>query len=196
MSNIEFTVHPALDPLPREPEKWHNRFVRYALMDPEKRSLLALYNEDRLAEGKPKGTRAPHGWSEAAEKWEWRRRAREYDEYNRRVRIQMEEAERTKMIQRHMQIAQAAQAKVLQWLKDPGRNLDAPQDVIRWMEVAIKLERQARGLPAELLDLQHMTDEQLVARYSGLLSRLGGAELLELEAEAREARAAAQERIR
>jgi hypothetical protein len=101
-------------------------------------------------------------------------RAAEYDDYNRRQRITLEEQERRKMLDRHIQIAQAAQTKALLWLRDQGNNLSDPSDVARFIDMSVKIERQARGLPGEMLEMLQMSDEQLLARYASLMAKLQG----------------------
>ncbi|MFI1733983.1 hypothetical protein ACH40E_33175 [Streptomyces acidicola] len=125
-----------------------------------------------------------HRWVLRAEAWD-----REQD---RLWRAEQHQAARD-VARRHARLASAAQSKIVAQLQqlDPSRL--SPSDVIRWLEVTIRIERQAYGMdladgaPAakgsEAADVSSLTDEERRARMEQLrrelearIGTLGGTE--------------------
>ncbi|MER6010203.1 hypothetical protein [Streptomyces bluensis] len=125
-----------------------------------------------------------HRWVLRAEAWD-----REQD---RLWRAEQHQAARD-VARRHARLASAAQSKIVAQLQqlDPSRL--SPSDVIRWLEVTIRIERQAYGMdvadvaPAtkgsEAADVSGLTDEERRARMEQLrrelearIGTLGGTE--------------------
>lgn len=82
--------------------------------------------------------------------WSWGYRCFEYDRYLDRVDVEALVRYRRTMNKRHRDIAMAAQGKIVQYLQRMDVKDMKPSDLARWLEVAIKVERQAAG--AELPD--------------------------------------------
>ncbi|MEW2300015.1 hypothetical protein AB0958_08540 [Streptomyces sp. NPDC006655] len=124
-----------------------------------------------------------HRWVPRTEAWD-----REQD---RLWRAERQQAAR-EVARRHARLASAAQSKIVSQLQqlDPARL--SPSDVIRWLEVTIRIERQAYGMDLadaaasaskgqETADVSALTDEERRARMEQLrrelearISTLGG----------------------
>ncbi|KPI15699.1 hypothetical protein OK074_2144 [Actinobacteria bacterium OK074] len=116
-----------------------------------------------------------HRWVLRVEAWD-----REQDRVWRAERYQ---AARD-VARRHARLASAAQSKIVAQLQqlDPSRL--SPSDVIRWLEVTIRIERQAYGMDLteaaatvgstgpETADVSGLTDEERRARMEQLRREL------------------------
>ncbi|WP_435059415.1 hypothetical protein [Streptomyces sp. bgisy060] len=114
-----------------------------------------------------------HRWVLRAEAWD-----REQD---RLWRAERHQAAR-EVARRHARLASAAQSKIVAQLQqlDPSRL--SPSDVIRWLEVTIRIERQAYGMDladatansagTETADVSGLTDEERRARMEQLRREL------------------------
>lgn len=116
-----------------------------------------------------------HRWVLRAEAWD-----REQD---RLWRAERQQAGR-EVARRHARLASAAQSKIVAQLQqlDPARL--SPSDVIRWLEVTIRIERQAYGMDLtdaaaaaaakgpETADVSALTDEERRARMEQLRREL------------------------
>lgn len=87
--------------------------------------------------------------------WSWVERARLYDEEKERQYLLQQEEERKKMAERHAKQSMMFQNKVLERLRTIDPNRLTPADLIKWFEVAVKVERQARGESTEKHELNH-----------------------------------------
>lgn len=63
-----------------EPDLWFGRFRMYIEMGPN-RTMLAVMNRDRLANGKQKVSHITHVWTKSCSYWRWRDRAAAYDDW-------------------------------------------------------------------------------------------------------------------
>jgi hypothetical protein len=114
-----------------------------------------------------------HRWVLRAEAWD-----REQD---RLWRAEQHQAAR-EVARRHARLASAAQSKIVVQLQqlDPSRL--SPSDVIRWLEITIRIERQAYGMDlteasarstgTETADVTGLTDEERRARMEQLRREL------------------------
>ncbi|MEU0443576.1 hypothetical protein ABZ202_28245 [Streptomyces sp. NPDC006186] len=115
-----------------------------------------------------------HRWVLRAEAWD-----REQD---RLWRAEQQQAAR-EVARRHARLASAAQSKIVAQLQqlDPSRL--SPSDVIRWLEVTIRIERQAYGMDLadaaaatskvpDTADVSGLTDEERRARMEQLRREL------------------------
>ncbi|MFI5685834.1 hypothetical protein [Streptomyces sp. NPDC051636] len=114
-----------------------------------------------------------HRWVLRAEAWD-----REQD---RLWRAEQHQAAR-EVARRHARLASAAQSKIVAQLQqlDPSRL--SPSDVIRWLEVTVRIERQAYGMDlaeaaagsarVETTDVSGLTDEERRARMEQLRREL------------------------
>ncbi|MFI1563895.1 hypothetical protein ACH4ZX_12680 [Streptomyces sp. NPDC020490] len=115
-----------------------------------------------------------HRWVLRAEAWD-----REQD---RLWRADQQQAAR-EVARRHARLASAAQSKIVAQLQqlDPSRL--SPSDVIRWLEVTVRIERQAYGMDlaeaavgratgTEPADVSGLTDEERRSRMEQLRREL------------------------
>lgn len=131
---------------------WYDRFFKYYLPIGPERSLTAAFNAWLEAKGKGGQKRSPTGsWRRCSEQYNWIERAMAWDDFQRQKQKEALQAEIDEMVKRHIAEARVMQNIAVQRLgvlqKDPSE-LSATE-VRRFMVDAIKLEREARGLPDE-----------------------------------------------
>src|SRR3990172_303869 len=85
------------DRLDGETNRWWQRFGRFRLLGPD-RSILAVFNEWRLAKSREVSRSAPKTWRTAADRWRWRERAEAWDESLRAPAAAAAEAERLRVL--------------------------------------------------------------------------------------------------
>jgi hypothetical protein len=164
-----------IDRLAGETSSAYAAFLDYLYMTPA-RSVRGLHERyvARAKEGaKPPTTRLATLWT-WSRTYQWTARVEAYEAIERAKRMEQEQKAREAMTKRHMQIAQALQAKVLQWLKDQENNLSRPADVLAAFKVAVEVERRAMGVPDTFLQITNLSDDELVTRYQHVLTRLTG----------------------
>lgn len=135
----------------------------------------------KVASTLKKGRSLVERWSDAHQ---WVLRAEAWDREQDRVwRAERQQATRD-VVRRHARLASAAQAKLVAQLQqlDPARL--TPGDLIRWLEITIRIERQAYGIDqAEALaaaksgtvdvpDVTELSDEERRARMEQLRREL------------------------
>ena len=131
--------------LENETSRAYHAFCIYRDMGPE-RSLEKVRKKLR-EEGKKVTIALIYKWSK---KYNWVERAIAYDDYlDGLKRIEQEKAIK-EMAERHAQIAKAMLDKVYERVIKIDPNKLKPSDVAKWVEVAIKIERLARGEPTEI----------------------------------------------
>lgn len=82
-------------------------------------------------------------------KWSWHKRAIAWDaELDEQVREAQEKA-RKEMSERHIKEAMLMQQKLVESLKNIDPSELTPNDIARWLDTAVKIERMARGEPTE-----------------------------------------------
>lgn len=162
-----------------EPPDAYNAFLDYLMQPANDRSVRRLV--DQYIRKKADGASVPSvrpatifGWSS---KFTWQERIDAYDDNERRKRLAEAQKEIDTMHRRHIQIAQAMQGKVLLWLKEAENTLDKPADLVGFLKVATELERKARGMPNEIIELSGMSTDELVRKYRNLLLMLGREEV-------------------
>src|SRR5258707_3251345 len=137
MREHEYVPAPELEQLPGEPARWFERFIRYALLPPERRSVLAVYRSE--VEAAQKGTKKPNqepgAWKVAIVNWRWKQRAAEHDDRQRAILLAEHAEARTKMNQHHIRVALAMQERAVEWLLDRQNKLRTPQDVVIFLRV-------------------------------------------------------------
>ncbi len=152
----------------------HAALVDYAYMGEHHRSLKRLV--ESYQERKRRGEDVPSVRLPTLETWSarfaWQDRIRVFDMDQRARRMLANQAELDTMHKRHAQLAQAFQAKVLEWLKDPLSKIYQPQDAATFLKLAVSIERQSRGVPSVVAELHSLTDQQLLDRYMGLIEAL------------------------
>lgn len=157
---------------------WFDRFDRlYRPQGPE-RSLLRAYNAWRVEVGKSASKKSvANSWDKVAKQWHWKGRAEAWDEAERQKRAVLEEQERTEMLKRHIKLATAMQgvgARKLQHISQKPEELDAKEARL-YVKDGTAIERTARGLPEHLVAVTEMTNDELAAKYAGLLAGVSGA---------------------
>lgn len=88
--------------------------------------------------------------------WNWEQRALAYDNHLIEIEIETLKAERIAAAKRHVKIARSFQNKVIKRLSSLKPEDLGPKDLTSWVDVAVKIERQALGEPTELI-LQQLT---------------------------------------
>lgn len=69
---------------------------------------------------------------------------------------------------RHVKLAQAAQNKIVARLQTLNADSLSPSDLIRWLEVSVRLERQGLGMADRVEVTEHTTPENERADLGGL----------------------------
>jgi len=104
---------------------------------------------------------------------EWVRRAAEYDAWKLNKRRCRMENEALAMAERHVEMAITIQDEVISKLIEFNHKNLTNADIIKWFEIAVKIERLSRGQPTEKIiqentgtlnimqQISEMTDEQL-----------------------------------
>ena len=93
------------------------------------------------------------------ERWssqnDWVERVKAYDYEMDRQALKQEEKKRRDMAKRHANYATVFQQKVLERLQTMNPAELSTGDMIRWFEVAVKIERLSRGEPTDISSLEH-----------------------------------------
>jgi len=161
--------HPKVRPLAADRDPWERqpgegrvayaRFVLYRDMGPAERSLSKV--------AKQVG-RSRAMMERLSVRWQWVFRSEQYDAHQERLRQETLRREQEEMLRRHAAVAALAIQKVLLRLRGgrdrivtpEGQQQEVPvaalhpehldaQDLARLADVAVKIERLARGLPTE-----------------------------------------------
>lgn len=147
---------------------------------------FACYRDLGLSRSVSKVAGTLHKARTLIERWstahQWVLRAEAWDrEQDRLWRGERQQAAR-EVARRHARLASAAQAKLVAQLQqlDPSRL--SPADVIRWLEVTVRIERQAYGIdlaeaaggPAapDVADVTGLSDEERRARMEQMRREL------------------------
>jgi len=173
-----------------EPTLWYERFWVW-LHDP-RRSMLGVYNGERVKAGKGKAESPPGAWTKAAEKWKWSERAQAWDD-NEHERLEEEWEARRKELRgvewsmAHALIDKAKQMLVFPLASTTREVMEAGGKVTnvttvnpaRWSvrdaamlaDTASKLARLAASLPTDKSEVdvidkrsaEELTDDELAA---------------------------------
>ena len=114
-------------------------------------------------------------------KYNWVRRAAEFDAEEDRLWRQSLTFERRRMAQRHAEITVSAQGKLVEWLETVDGKELPPHEAVRLFEVACKVEQTALGNPMKLhiehsdadLDLEDLTVEEVLDQLRTLYIEIG-----------------------
>lgn len=154
-----------------EPILWFGRFDRIYRPLGTERSLQAAYNVWRKEKGSEPSTTTPNWWTLRANEWHWRERAESWDAEQRRLRMIAEQEALDEMYRQHTQAAILMRGIGIIKLDQLRQNRDAvgeevsPSDARLLVKDGIEIERTARGLPKEFVEILGMTDDELLARY-------------------------------
>ena len=139
------------DRQPGESSKAYGHFCRYRDMGQE-RSLRKLAAD---TETKSRLRQLQH-WSS---RWKWVERCQQYDDQlERQARVEQEK-ERRDMMKRHAKIAVLGQNVVVKGIEkllseiEQGSRKPTASDLSRLLDVAVRVERLARGQPTEISEL-------------------------------------------
>jgi len=160
------------DRLADEPINWFYRFDRhYRALGPERRIEQAWRNWKTENAAESNGKRPPKQWYQNAKRWKWNERAGSWDASIRRERHQAETTAVKEMLDRHVEVSVALLEKAAEWIQN--HRIENASDAIRAFRVAVELERKSRSLPDYLLEIQNMTDEELIEKYKHLAAAIG-----------------------
>jgi len=168
--------HPLWEIQIGEDPMWHTRFNRYLLLN-ESRSVRKTYAAELESKGKSIKTHqaTPPDWQEIALLWRWYDRGIAWDNDQMRKLMQHNEQKMRDMYDRHLERALLLQSNGIRGLLDQDGKPKAAPDMataMRLVEVGIKLERQARGVPDHITEIAYLSDEQLLAKYAATLEEL------------------------
>ncbi len=147
--------------LPGEPDKAWLAFRIFRDIGPKRsydetaRRYYAPNEAAGEAHSGRKKSRAGSSIKRWAHEWRWNERASAFDAHLDREAVAAQEEERRDMARRHVKQAKALQFKAIERLAnmDPGEL--GPQDVLRYLVEATKLERLAMGEPTERVEEEH-----------------------------------------
>ncbi len=145
---------------PGESSKAYAVFCVYRDLGPE-RSLEKVV--PKL--GKRRAKQVLERWSV---KYGWVARVHAYDDYIERKKREEKEKAILEMAERHAREAMAIQQKALERLRDIDPSELSPFELIRWIEVAVKIERLSRGEPTEIG--QQEVEAQVMSTYEDKLA--------------------------
>jgi hypothetical protein len=116
------------------------------------RDMGAARSLAKVAEKLGKSTTLLSRWSA---KHDWVERCRKYDEYMEREYLLQQAEERRKMAERHAKQAMMFQNKILERMRSLDPRELSPNDLIRWFDIAVKIERLSRGESTEIQKVEH-----------------------------------------
>ena len=137
------TIAGAGERRPGEGQEAFAAFARYRGMGSERSTA-------RVAQEFGKSKRLIERWSS---RWDWVRRAAEWDRVLDRARRETHLRAITEMAERHAKMAVAVQGRVITRLNQLDPAELSPSDLIRWFEISVKIERLSRGEPTESTQL-------------------------------------------
>lgn len=140
---------------PKEPSKSWQSFVMYRDLGPN-RSLEAV----RKALGVSLML-----MERRCSLWRWVSRAEAWDDYlDRQARVVVVD-ERQEAARRHLQISRAFQGKVIEKLQSLEGVKLSPRDASTWLDIAVKIERQALGESTEKIEVETAAVEPFLLRF-------------------------------
>ena len=171
-----------------ESKSANTALIDYTLMGAGERSLRKLCDQYRAhkAEGDDPPTVRLETLEDWSRKYRWQDRVAVYDAEQRAKRIAETRADVDGMNKRHIRIANALLARALLWINATEEIKDGPQEgtkvlkheltkpseVLAFIKLGADMERRARGMPTAVLELQSLTDDELLARHEQVLAAL------------------------
>jgi hypothetical protein len=160
----------AWDRLPGEPARAYAAFTLWLSLGPE-RTLSAAAEAARKASaegrGRPPRAKTLGNW---ARRWRWEERAAAWDAEQARRRLAIAAREIDEMHQRHLQFAAALQGRLARRISELDPSALSPADVVRWLEAAVRIEREARGLSSATVSVRHEEAGEQAALVRRLLA--------------------------
>jgi len=184
MSDSVVDGTPVWERLEGEPYQWFHKFYSFFRPQGPGRSIEEAYRWFKDDEAPfLKGERPSQAWYDNAKEWDWRGRARAFDEYQRRSRYVAEEAAREEANERFNEYASDMQklgvGRIKEMLEIVGTEDDivkmSSEDARKMLEAGVKLEQSILGLPSWVVKVQGMSDNELIKHYNQLLKEIGGA---------------------
>ncbi|MCL6611189.1 MAG: hypothetical protein K6T66_06590 [Peptococcaceae bacterium] len=127
---------------PGESSKAYAAFCVYRDLGPERSLEKALQNLSKK--------RAKWQLWQWSSKYNWVARCQAYDDYIERRKREEKERAILEMAERHARLAVAFQQKVVERLRELNPAELEPRDLSKWLDIAVKVERLARGEPTEI----------------------------------------------
>jgi hypothetical protein len=100
--------------------------------------------------------------------YDWHERANVMDNEAERRAAADSVRRKAEMVKRHANIGQGMQAKAVEYLKEHG--VDNGAQAVTAAKVGIDIERTAEGLPAWIVDIMGMSDDDAEAEYNRLVA--------------------------
>ena len=134
----------------------------------------------RVARKLKKSVTLIHRWGG---QWNWQERTRAYDNHLMEVELAALKKQRVEAARRHARIARSFQEKVIKRLVSVNPDELTPKDLTTWLDVAVKIERQALGEPTEIIaqELSGPGGGPIEHKRDWDLSALSKEELIDLE---------------
>jgi chromatin segregation and condensation protein Rec8/ScpA/Scc1 (kleisin family) len=113
--------------------------------------------------------------------WNWVERVKIYDAEMDRQTLLQEQKSRKDMVKRHAALANTFLSKVLERIRELNPAELSTNDLIRWFEISVKIERLSRGEPTDISSLEHGGEvnqkhehsfEAEVAKYADMYDRI------------------------
>ena len=127
--------------LPEETSRQYEAFCIYRNMGPE-RSILKVAQEWSIGGHTSK-------LKEWSSKYHWVERASAYDEHIDEIKRARNEEAIIEMSARHADYSLQIQEKAIEALRFINHEDLKPNEFIKWLDIAIKIERLSRGVPTE-----------------------------------------------
>jgi hypothetical protein len=162
----------AWDRLPGEPARAYAAFTLWLSLGPE-RTLSAAAEAARKASSEGRAPRRPpraQTLGHWARRWHWEERAAAWDAEQARRRLAIAAREIDEMHQRHLQFAAALQGRLARRISELDPSALSPADVVRWLEAAVRIEREARGLSSATVSVRHEEAGEQAALVRRLLA--------------------------
>lgn len=156
-----------------EPIAWFDRFERFRLAGPS-RSLLAVYNAERAAEGQKSARKVkpardiPGAWKKNAEKWRWRTRAKAWDLGEQMRRRKEYEAASREDQEARIYLLKLTRSKLLKRLQELEPSAIRPEVLLNGIRmITQELRAEYVELPALDVDLSTLSDDEVRAIATG-----------------------------
>ena len=141
------------DRMEDESSKAYEAFCAYRDLGPQRSVAKAVKNYVETTETKRRTKQ--RWWLNWSKKHSWVARVTAYDDYIELEQRKVQEQEKREMVRRHAQLSLMMQQKGIQRLQSLDVNEVAPGSLARLLEVAVKIEREARGEPGEIQRQEH-----------------------------------------
>lgn len=161
------------DRMTDETTSWFHRFDKYYRPLGPERTIEQAWRDWKSENAlESNGKRPPKQWYQNAKKWNWTERAGSWDASIRRERQETEATTINEMLDRHLEALRVLFTKAMKCLEE--HEFESAAQAIRGLRFAIVEERKAVGIPTYMLNIAKMSDDELLKRYSDLLTEVSG----------------------